>query len=144
MARIRVEAEIRPTESEENVKKAVLNLFEPVDMEIVGRGRYRRLVAESNSLRSLEKLHMLLRQERVLDAARRKMRQGMRARLIEFKLHKQAAYVGHLSFIDSDDESPLGAITFIIEAEDPGDIIDWLAPRTSHGKPLWEKRRPEP
>jgi predicted RNA binding protein with dsRBD fold (UPF0201 family) len=142
MARIKVEAEIRPTEDEEKVRRAVLNVFEPTVIEVVGEGRYKRLVAESRTLSSLEKLHSLLRQERVLDAARKKLRQGRSRGLIVFKLHKQAAYAGHISFVDSDDESPLGAITFTIEAEDPGEIIDWLAPRTSHGKPLWEKRRP--
>ncbi len=142
MARIRVEAEIRPTEDEGRVKQAVLNVFEPTVTEIVGKGRYRRLVAESRTLRSLEKLHALLRQDRVLDAARRKLREGSAPSIMVFKLHKQAAYAGHVSFVDSDDESPLGAITFTIESENIDEIIDWLAPRTSKGKPLWEKSMP--
>ena len=67
---------------------------------------------------------------------------GLRGNTIVFKIHKQAAYVGKISFIDDDRESPLGAITFTIETSDPERLIDWLAPKTSMGKPLWEIEMP--
>ena len=142
MPRIKVEAEIRPTEDEEKVRRAVLNVFDPLTMEIVEYGERRLLVAESHTYRSLRKLHNLLRRERILDAARKYLRRGTGGNLVIFKLNKQAAYMGHVSFVDADHESPLGAITFIIETSSPGELIDWLAPKTSRGKPLWERDVP--
>ena len=143
MARVRVEAEIRPTEDPEKVKQAVLNVFKPDRMRIEEYGEYRLLVAESDSLRGLEKLHQLLRQDRILDAARRSMMRGAEKGYLIFKLNKQVAYVGHVSFVDMDAEAPMGPITFIIEWDDPKEVIDWLAPPTRMGRPLYEKPRPD-
>lgn len=141
-ARVRVEAEIRPTESEEAVKRAVLNVFDADATRVERSGRFKVLVAESSSLRGLAKLHRLLRSQRILDAARSVLKKGCRGRMLVFKLNKQAAASGRISFVESDAESPMGAITFTVECEDPMEVVDWLAPPTAHGKPLWEKRMP--
>ncbi len=143
MARIRVEAEVRPTESLEKVKRAVLNLFEPDKIWVEEYGDYRLLVAESGSFQSLRKLHELLRRERILDAARSHMLRGVQPGLLVFRVNKQAAYVGRLSFADMEGEAPLGPITFIIETRKPRDVVDWLAPPTRMGRPVREYDMPE-
>ncbi len=143
MPRIRVEAEIRPTEDPEKVKRAVLNLFEPDRMWVEEYGSYRLLVAESGSYQSLRKLHELLRRERILDAARAYMMRGLQPGMLVFKINKQAAYVGRLSFADSDREVPMGPITFIIETRRPMDVVNWLAPETRMGRPVREYEMPE-
>lgn len=144
MVKIRVEVEVRPTEDLEKVKKALLNVFEPGKIEVVERDKgYKLLVGESSSYRSLVKVHELIRRERIMDAARKMLRKGVIGNMLVFKVNKQAAYQGRLSFVDTDSESPMGAITFIIEANNPYEIIDWLAPRTSMGKPLWERDMPK-
>ncbi|RLG88459.1 MAG: hypothetical protein DRO15_02780 [Thermoprotei archaeon] len=140
--KVRVEAEIRPTENEDKVMKAVTNVFIPENTRIVEMGKFRLLIAESSKVTSLLKLHELLRRERILDAARIKMLRGAYGSILHFKIHKQAAYQGRLSFVDDDRESPLGAISFTIECRNPRELIDWLAPRTAHGRPLWEKEIP--
>ncbi len=139
---VRVEAEARPTEDIEKVKKAVGNVFSGV-LRVEERGNGVIIVrGESSSPTSLIKLHNLLRIYRILDAARKSLLKGLHGDTIVFKLHKQAAYVGKISFVDSDRESPLGAITFYIETRDPEKLVDWLAPKTSMGKPLWEISMP--
>lgn len=143
MARVRVEAEVRPTEDVEKIKRAVLNVFTPDHVEVVDLGNgYQLVVAESYSLHGLVKLHEKLRLERILDAARSYLAKGVDRGLIVFKLNKQAAYVGRVSFVDMDSETPLGPIVFTIEAGDPWAVVDWLAPPTQMGRPVYEKPMP--
>ncbi len=142
MARVRVEAEIRPTEDPEKVRRAVLNVFDPDNIKIEDYGDYKLLVAEASSIASLRKLHELLRRERILDAARSYMLRGVEEGTIVFKVNKQAAFVGRLSFVDMDRETPMGPITFIIESRRPMEVIDWLAPPTRMGRPIYEKDIP--
>ncbi|BEP17795.1 RNA-binding domain-containing protein [Pyrofollis japonicus] len=144
MARVRVEAEVRPTEDVERVKKAILNVFMPdiIHVEDLGGG-YQLVVAESYSLRGLVKLHEKLRMERILDAARSYMLRGIDRGLLVFKLNKQAAFVGRVSLVDLDAEAPLGPIVFTIEHSDPRAVVDWLAPPTKMGRPIYENPMPE-
>ena len=140
---VRVEAEVRPTEDPEKVKRAVLNVFAG-KVRVIDKGNgYKVVEGESYSAHSLKKIYELIRIQKIMDAARKKLQKGMRVNVIVFKLHKQAALVNKLSFIDYDNESPLGPISFYIETKDPARIIDWLAPKTSMGKPLWEIGMPE-
>ena len=144
MIKVRVEVEVRPTENIEKVKQALQNVFNASSIRVVEKGQgYYEIIAESNSYRSLLKIHELIRRERIMDTARSILRKSLVGNMLVFKLNKQAAFQGRLSFVDSDRESPMGAITFIIETDNPQELIDWLAPRTSHGKPLWEKEMPK-
>lgn len=144
MARVRVvvEADIRPTEDEEKVRQALERIIEPETVRVEGEAGTRRIVMSSSTLRSLEPLRRLLRQERVLDAARKVMRRGVQGERLVFYLHKQALYVGHLSFVGGDQESPMGAVAVIIEHPEPRRVIDWLAPPTLRGRPVFEVEEP--
>ncbi|RUM48109.1 MAG: hypothetical protein DSY37_00565 [Hyperthermus sp.] len=139
-----VEAEVRPTESVDKVKKAILNVFTPDSLEVVDAGGgYRRVIARASTLMSLVKLHDLLRRERILDAARSHLLRGVYAGTLVFKVNKQAAFMGRVSFIDADTESPMGPIVFTILAGNPKEIVDWLTPPTRAGTPLYEKPIPQ-
>jgi len=139
---LRVEAEVRPTESEERVVEAIRNIVD-VDVKIVDvGGGYRVAVGESTDVACLRRLYTLLRQERILDAARAYAMRFRRGNTLELKLHKQAAYAGHLSFVTYDDESPLGPIRLTVISDKLDEIVDWLAPPTSQGRPIWEKPMP--
>ena len=133
---------MRPTESLERVLGAVRRLIDIEDYSVEEVGNVKVLVATS-SLRGLERLHRLLREQRILDAARSVLRRGRQQGRIVFYLHKQAATVGKVSFVGGDQESPLGAIRVTIEYPDPDRVIDWLAPPTVMGRPLWEHEPPE-
>lgn len=143
MVKIRVEAEIRPTEDENKVKQAILNIFTPDSIEYEIRGNIKIIIAKAYSLKSLVKLHRLLRAERILDAARSIMKKNIQEKVVVFYINKQAALQGRLSFTEPYGESAMGPITIIIEYADPRKIIDWLAPKTSRGKPLWELEIPK-
>lgn len=139
---LRVEAEVRPTESVDKVIRAVRSVVD-IDLKVVELSEgYRLVVGESDSIESLRKLHTHLRQERILDAARSYMLRNRKGSSLEIKLHKQAAYAGHISLVTFDEESPLGPIKLLIVSDKIDEIIDWLSPPTAHGKPIWEKPPP--
>ncbi len=143
MVRVRVEAEVRPTEDLEKVKRAILNVFTPDSLEVVDLGNeYQLVVAEAYSLRGLVKLHEKLRLERILDAARSYLLKGIDRGVLVFKLNKQAAYVGRISFVDMDAEAPLGPIVFTVEVGDPRAVVEWLTPPTRMGRPIYERPMP--
>ncbi|MEB3759577.1 MAG: hypothetical protein GSR81_01860 [Desulfurococcales archaeon] len=142
VTRVVVEADIRPTEDQDKVKQAILNFFDPDTIVVEGSDAHKRMVATAYSLKSLEKFRYLLRTERILDAARKVMRKGTRDNKIVFYIHKQAMFNGRISLVSGDHESPLGAIMITIEHPDPRKVIDWLAPPTVRGRPLFEIDRP--
>ncbi|MEM1644039.1 MAG: RNA-binding domain-containing protein [Desulfurococcaceae archaeon] len=140
--RVRVEAVVNPTEDVDKVVKAVLNVFTGnVTVEERESG-YKYVVGESSSIESLKKLHYLIRAQRILDTARSILLRCARGREIVFRLHKQVAYVGKASFVDEELNPPLGTIDVYVECSNPEKLIDWLAPPTSMGKPLWEHEPP--
>ena len=128
---IRLETEINPTEDEEKVKTAVANLFGniPTHTEPAHKGSV--MAAEAKGQEALVKLRTLLRNDRVRGAARKVLFAGVRGEIISFCLNKQVAFAGHVSFSEEVAESPLGPIRVVIECENPRQLIDWLAPRTT-------------
>ncbi|MGC8817223.1 MAG: RNA-binding domain-containing protein [Candidatus Hadarchaeum sp.] len=130
--KLRVETEIRLTESRERVEAAVKNIFPTLNLQLWGQ----KLVGESTEIEALSKLHQLLRQQAILDTARSTMLANRKGNTTEFMLNKQVAFVGKVSFTDG--ESPLGPIIVHLEAPDIERLIDYLAPRTHEGKPIQE------
>ncbi|MCS7131181.1 MAG: hypothetical protein NZ934_00395 [Hadesarchaea archaeon] len=130
--RLRVEAEVRPTEDPAKVERAVKNIFPTLELSLTEN----IISGESREVEALDRLRQLLRSQAILDSARSVMRRGMQGGVVRFMLNKQAAAVGKVSFTDG--ESPLGPITVVIEARDTERLIDYLAPRTANGKPIKE------
>ena len=128
---IRVEAEVNPTEDQEKVKRAVENVFGSVEFEVKPQRRGSLLVAKAHGVDGLTKLYNLLRRERIRDAARGVLFDGLSEKSIVFYLNKQVAYAGHLSFSKPVGESPLGPIKVQINCDNLRDLIEWLAPKTA-------------
>jgi hypothetical protein len=131
---LRVEAEVSPTEDPAKVEAAIKNIFPTLQLDRVRNS----LVGESAEVEALDRLHQLLRLQRILDSARSVMRRGRQGNIVKFMLNKQVATVRKVNF--TDDESPLGQIVVTLEAPDPERLIDYLAPRTREGKPIREIR----
>jgi predicted RNA binding protein with dsRBD fold (UPF0201 family) len=128
---VQVEVEINPTESEEKVKRAVENMFGNVEFEtkpLPNGGSL--LTGLSKSIDALTKLQNLLRRERIRDASRKALYEGLGSKSLTFYLNKQVAYVDHVSFCKPTGESPLGPIKVEVQCDNPRELINWLAPRT--------------
>jgi predicted RNA binding protein with dsRBD fold (UPF0201 family) len=130
--RLRVEAEVKPTEVVGKVEAAVRRIFPTLALERSGNF----LVGESADIDSLSRFRQLLRQQMILDTARRAMLLKRRDNSTQVCLNKQVAFVGRVNFTDG--ESPLGPIVVTLEAPDIERLIDYLAPRTRDGKPIKE------
>lgn len=128
--RLRVEAEVRPTEDLEKVKKAIRNIFGIESFRVSEAGGYKILIGESGSIASLVKLREMIVRERIADTARRVIMRNSTEKYVSFKINKQAAFAGKLSFVEDDRESSLGPINVFIEVRDSRELIDWLAPNT--------------
>ncbi len=128
---IRVEAEVNPTEDLGKVKMAVENIFGSIEFETRTKRWGNILIAEATGRDVLSKLYNLLRRERIRDAARGAFFGGLNKESIVFYLNKQVAYAGHISFSEAEAESPLGPIKVQIQCDNPRELIEWLAPKTT-------------
>jgi len=128
---VQVEVDRNPTESEDKVKRAVENMFGNLEFEAKPQRQGSLLVGRGRGMDTLTKLHNLLRRERIRDAAKGALYDGLSGKSIIFYLNKQVAYVGHVSFSQPLAESPLGPIRVEIQCDNPRELIDWLAPRTT-------------
>ena len=128
---VHIEVEVNPTEDEVKVRRAVENTFSNAQFTLQPMERGNLLTGKTNGTDGLTKLYNLLRRERIRDAARAVLFKGLNERSIVFYLNKQVAYAGHVSFSQPEGESPLGPIRVEILCDQPAQIIDWLAPRTT-------------
>jgi len=126
-----IEVEVRPTESEEKVKKAVFSIIKPTNLSIKELYEGFKLIrAECSSIECLEPLREIARRQQAEPALRSYLIKYKHGTKITLLLHKQAAYVEKLSLIDSERESPLGPIKLEIECsseEELEELIDYLA-----------------
>jgi predicted RNA binding protein with dsRBD fold (UPF0201 family) len=127
-----VEAEINPTEDEDKVRQAVINVLGNASISIKPLHQGSNLTAQATGQDSLVKLRNALRNDRIRDAARRLLFKSTRGRTINFFLNKQVAYAGHISFSEETSESPLGPVHFTIETDDPQNLVEWLAEKTEN------------
>jgi uncharacterized protein len=132
MEEINVEAQaiVNPTESEEKVRSALCNIFGSVSFTVQTEGKQINLIAQAKGKDSLIKLRTLLRQDRIRDASRKALLRSIRGETISFCLNKQVAAAGHISFSQQTAESPLGPIQVTITAENPRQLVEWLAEKT--------------
>lgn len=128
---VHVEVEANLTEDLEKVKRAVENVFGSVEFEVENKGWGSLLTARTKGIDGLSKLYNLLRRERIRDAARGVLFDGLGESSIVFYLNKQVAYAGHISFSKPVAESPLGPIKVRIRCDNPRELIEWLAPKTT-------------
>jgi predicted RNA binding protein with dsRBD fold (UPF0201 family) len=125
---VTAEAIINPTEDEEKVERALRNIFPSGSIQkTTGREGTPLLVVHGNGLNTLSTLRNLIRQERIRGAARRILLSNLRGQRIRIHLHKQAAYVGRVSFCEPEGESPHGPISIEIQSQNPEMVIDFLA-----------------
>jgi predicted RNA binding protein with dsRBD fold (UPF0201 family) len=127
---IHIEAEAHPTESEEKVKQAIQNLFGSVETNIDTTYRGIRITAHPKGFEAITKFQNLLRRERIRDAARKALLEGVDRKTLTFFLNKQVAYAGHVSFAKETAESPLGPIRVKIDCRNPREVIGWLTTKT--------------
>jgi predicted RNA binding protein with dsRBD fold (UPF0201 family) len=127
-----ITADIHPTEDPLKVKTAITNLFSSLSFHVTQKQGIQQLTATITHESGLRKFYIRLREERILNAARRWLRHNIHGTTISFCLHKQAAYSNRISFCAPKGESPLGPICIEIHTDNPQEFINWLTPRTTN------------
>ena len=112
------------------MKKALSIITPEQDVTEVKLGYKSIMKLEKKGREALDKLFRTLRDEMILDAARKALFSSAKENVISFYLNKQAAFAGHISFCQPTGESPLGPISVQIRCRDPEALINWLAPST--------------
>lgn len=120
---VRLSARCYPTENRQRIVDAIKRIFPDVSIE--GDDP---VTAVSHSV---DNFGAMLKQFRIRDAARAVMWRGIEGSSTRFKLNKQVAAVGKISF--SEESHPLGDMEIEISADDIREVIDSIAPRT--GRP---------
>ena len=128
---VEIEVDVNPTEDLEKVERAVENIFGSMEFDVKRRKRGSLLIAQAKGRDGLAKFYNLLRRERIRDATRGVLFEGLREKSITFHLNRQVAYAGHISFSKPMGESPLGPIKVRIRCDEPRELIEWLAPKTT-------------
>ena len=132
MFRFKVITKQHSTEDPEKIAISLNTILSgEIQKEEIGKEIY--LYIESDQPRSLDLLFDLLRQQRILDVARKTLRNNTIGNSTFFYLNKQVAFVGKLNFCDEEGESPLGPIRVEIEYDNIDHLIDWLTPYTKNG-----------
>ena len=125
-----VDALINPTEDLDKIKRAVSNIFPNMPFHIESAGERDHLIAQAEGKDALDAFHLLLRQKRIRDAARKIFLRGRCGNHITFFLNKQVAFMKNISFCEPFGESPLGPIKIEIVCDDSLKVIDWLTSRS--------------
>jgi hypothetical protein len=126
--KMRIEAEVNPSEDPEKVKNAISNVFgrEAISNSEVGRGK---VVYLTDSYKGLTKVYEQVRHKRTMAVLRRLLTKNREEGGTWFYLNKQAAFVGKVVLCEEAQESPLGPIKVSIETDDVDGLIEWLAPK---------------
>lgn len=131
---IEISCPLNETEDRAKVEQALRNLIPLQKYSIKEIADHSYLYGRTSESKTLEVFYRKLREQRILDASRKFLKQRDRGNLVSFSVHKQAAAVGKISFCQPEGESPLGAITIRITSPQLESVINWLAPYTREGK----------
>jgi len=132
MFKITVMTKQYPTEDQKKIRQALGTVLAgEINTKNYGKEVY--LYKESKKHKDLERFYELVRQQRILDVARKTLRKGIVGNSTIFFINKQVASVGKVNFCDEEGESPLGPIRIEIEYKDIEQLIDWLTPYTKNG-----------
>jgi predicted RNA binding protein with dsRBD fold (UPF0201 family) len=124
-ATLALEATVSPSEDPEKVLQAVKNIVGEAQFNTNAGPHSVRLVTEDP--RALVHIRDQLRDRHVRSAARRQMLQKSSGRSTNLMLNRQAAAAGVIALCGSPEESPLGPIYLILESENIGAAVDYLA-----------------
>ena len=120
---VAVTARLNPTESKEKLLKALENVFP--DMEFKLADGLFEAFGEGKETLAILKEHLKLQLIRA--SARSFLRARIEDDALSFGIHKQAAYMGKISFIDF--PIALGPITIEITGKDSDELetlVEWL------------------
>ena len=120
--KIEMYSSINPSENPNKIKVAITNIFPHSTFKTENFS----IIASSNDLNSLEKIHEIIQNKQSQKTYRRNLEKNSENNTTWFYLNKQAAFAGKVAICEESEESPLGPIKVILTSSNIDGIIDWL------------------
>ena len=111
------------SEDPDKVKQAISNVFPHSNI----KNENFSIKAQSNELRSLEKIYESIVSTQSQKSYTRNLENNLEGNSTWFFLNKQAAFVDQVAICDEAEESPLGPIKVILNSSNIDGIIDWIS-----------------
>ncbi|MCC7572880.1 MAG: hypothetical protein KO464_05780 [Candidatus Methanofastidiosum sp.] len=121
--KLKVFAEVKSTETNEKVKRSILNIFPDINIE----EKEKEIIGYSEDDGVLSRFIELVYSEAIRDSVNMVLKEGTQGAKISFSVNKQAAFAGRVNLSRV---SPLGSIKVKIYVDDPYDFIDKIVPKT--------------
>jgi|TARA_B110000014_G_scaffold261686_1_gene253905 hypothetical protein len=119
---IQVFCEINTSEESSKVNTAVRNIFPNLEISI----NHHQIIGKSSSVESLSNISESINTKNTKNILQRILKQNTDGHSTWFYLNKQAAFVNMVVLCNESDESPLGPIKVVIEANNVENIIQSL------------------
>ena len=119
---IQVFCEINTSEESSKVNTAVRNIFPNLEISI----NRHQIIGKSSSIESLTNISESINIKNTKNILQRILKQNTDGHSTWFYLNKQAAFVNMVVLCNESDESPLGPIKVVIEANNIENIIQSL------------------
>lgn len=124
---VRISAPIYPSEDPEKVRDAILRIFPTASLEVTEKGI-------DGTSDDLDNFRLQIRRQKILDTARSIMLKGQSDDRTVFRMNKQVASVGKISF--TEERTILGSIKVTVEDGNISELIDSIAPNTVDGEEI--------
>ncbi len=121
--KIEIVCPVTLSEDSDKVIQAVSNIF---PHSTINNENF-SIKAQSNELRSLEKIYESIVFTRSQKSYTRNLENNLDGNTTWFLLNKQAAFVDQAVICDEAEESPLGPIKVILNSSNIDGIIDWIS-----------------
>jgi len=119
---VQVFCEINTSEESSKVNTAVRNIFPNLEISI----NHHQIIGKSSSVESLSNISESINTKNTKNILQRILKQNTDGHSTWFYLNKQAAFVNMVVLCNESDESPLGPIKVVIEANNVENIIQSL------------------
>ena len=138
MIRIEIKIELNPTEDSDKIIKVMSNFTnfnkDTVQIDKISEGYYLYTVI-AYGRDSLQTMFTGLRNQRIVESARKYLMSKRKENSVSFMLNKQALYMNKFHFCYTPEESPMGPVWIRIESDNIIRILEYLVPHTIKGKP---------
>ncbi|MHA1728376.1 MAG: hypothetical protein ACTSWY_06555 [Promethearchaeota archaeon] len=137
MIKTHAELIFHPTEIPDKLKTVLENLVgQGKEIKLVEKGDDQYYSVDVEGLGGVQNLYRGLREQLIVQSARKILTAKMDSDGVSFMLNKQALLMRKFHFCFKPDESPMGPVWVRIESDSIERLLDYLVPDTRDGTPL--------
>jgi predicted RNA binding protein with dsRBD fold (UPF0201 family) len=129
---------VNPTEDPQKVEQALKNIIGPQKVTLEKHNEISEFVFNESKQDCLGFVRQSIHEERIIDAARKRLLKNWNGTSTQIHFDKQTAYIGKLRVIDdSTAPPPLGTIEIVIIFEEETqfeEFLHWFTPPTKDGR----------